>query len=880
MDLKCKMCGGTIEFEEGSTIGVCDSCGTKQTLPLMGNDRKQNLLDRAGHFLLNHDFNKAMMLYEQALSEDKQDAEVYWRIVLCRYGIEYVEDPTTHKRIPTIHRSQYKSVFADKDYQNAMKYGDMQQKQLYEEEAGKIEQIQKEILELSNKEEPYDVFICYKENDENGNRTKDSVLANELYHELKEEGFRVFYAKISLENMLGKAYEPVIFAALNSAKVMVVIGTKAEYLNSVWVKNEWSRYLKMIEEGEEKVLIPAYRDMDPYDLPEEFSHLQAQDMSKLGFMQDLIWGIKKLTIEKVQKKTVIKEEAAAESVNIETFLKRVKIFLEDGEWKRADEYCEKILDKDPENGRAYLGKMMAERHIRKEEDLKESRLPFDKDSNYQRILRFADEELVNRVKEVNEFIKKRNEEAQNQKVYEEASKLMEAAKTEEEYKNAAQEFDKITGYKDAEALALQCKEKAEESRKDLIYDNAILNMKGKDPFNYRNAIKELEKIDGWKDSVEKIKECQERIRVLEEEEKRETAEFERIRKKREKWILRGLILVFVAGITIGLFNTVIIPGYKYHKAMKLIDEGHYIAARKILVELEDCKSCSEQAASLEEDYLKEKYREAEQLLEAEDYENAYAVFINLKGYDDSRERAHLIYTEHLRKKRENGSSENEKSAKDLEEAIKYKNAKIESFRNASVGDIVTLGTYEQDNDRSNGKEEVEWIVLDKEEDRILVISRYVIDTHYFNVRNKNVTWEESSMHYWLDHGFIRDTFGMIDETMILGVTVPAEKNPYCESVDPGADTVAKVFLLSVQEVDKYFGTKEAMKCQGTAYSRSQGLFVNEETGNCYWWLRSPGNEGNVATAVDIDDSYAYAGILVDCDLIGVRPAMWLNLNPE
>jgi len=67
-----------------------------------------------------------------------------------------------------------------------------------------------------------------------------------------------------------------------------------EHFNAVWVKNEWSRYLALIKGGAKKVLIPAYKDMDPYDLPDEFSHLQAQDMSKLGFMQDLIRGIGKL----------------------------------------------------------------------------------------------------------------------------------------------------------------------------------------------------------------------------------------------------------------------------------------------------------------------------------------------------------------------------------------------------------------------------------------------------------------------------------------------------------------------------------------------------------------------------------------------------------
>ena len=130
--------------------------------------------------------------------------------------------------------------------------------------------------------------------DTNGDRTRDSLLAQDIYYQLTEQGRKVFFARITLEDVAGAQYEPYIFAALNSAKIMLAFGTDYEYFNAVWVKNEWSRYLSLIRGGEKKMLIPAYKDMDPYDLPEEFSHLQAQDMSKLGFMQDLIRGIKKI----------------------------------------------------------------------------------------------------------------------------------------------------------------------------------------------------------------------------------------------------------------------------------------------------------------------------------------------------------------------------------------------------------------------------------------------------------------------------------------------------------------------------------------------------------------------------------------------------------
>ena len=295
------MCGGTLKINDKQTVATCDYCGTPQTVPKLYDDKITNMLERADQFRRGKDFDRAAEIYEEIIREKNDDAEIYWLMVLCRYGIEYVEDPKSHERIPTVNRAQFTSIYDDADYQSAIRYADMLQKILYEKEAATINEIQKGILAISNQEEPYDVFICYKETDENGERTHDSVYANELYYELTELGYKVFFSRITLEDKLGTAYEPYIFAALNSAKVMVVIGTKPEYFNAVWVKNEWSRYLAIMKKDRKRTLIPAYRNMDPYNLPREFSHLQALDMNKLGFMSDLTRGIKKIIGDKNQQ---------------------------------------------------------------------------------------------------------------------------------------------------------------------------------------------------------------------------------------------------------------------------------------------------------------------------------------------------------------------------------------------------------------------------------------------------------------------------------------------------------------------------------------------------------------------------------------------------
>lgn len=201
--LTCKMCGGDLELSDGMTTARCPYCGTSQTVPRIDSEQRVRLYERANHFRRRNDYDMAMALYEQLLHEDQTDSEAYWSIVLCRYGVEYVEDPATHKRIPTINRAQYTSILADEDYRAALRYADAVQVKLYEQEAAQIDAIQKGILQVSLKEPPYDIFICYKETDENGQRTRDSVLADEIYYHLCKEGYRVFFSRITLQNKLG-----------------------------------------------------------------------------------------------------------------------------------------------------------------------------------------------------------------------------------------------------------------------------------------------------------------------------------------------------------------------------------------------------------------------------------------------------------------------------------------------------------------------------------------------------------------------------------------------------------------------------------------------------------------------------------------------------
>lgn len=378
--LKCKMCGGDIELAADKTFGICDFCGSTMTFPKIDDEQRAAAFNRGNHFRRIGEFDKALAVYERIVREDDTDAEAHWCCALCRFGIEYVEDPTTYEYIPTCHRASFDSFLEDVDYLAAVEYSDGVTKRQYQKDGARIAEVQRGILATFQNEEPFDVFICYKESDENGDRTRDSLMAQDVYYQLTDQGYRVFFARITLEDMAGKQYEPYIFAALNSAKVMIAIGTKPEYMNAVWVKNEWSRFLAMMKKDRHKILLPCYRDMDPYDMPEQLSVLQSYDMSKIGFVQDLIRGIKKV-LDAERKPELSQETMVVQQNNTSAapLLKRGYISLEDGDWAKADQLFEEVLNLEPECAQAYIGKLLAAERTLSLETLAQKRIKAGED---------------------------------------------------------------------------------------------------------------------------------------------------------------------------------------------------------------------------------------------------------------------------------------------------------------------------------------------------------------------------------------------------------------------------------------------------------------------------------------------------------------------
>lgn len=824
---KCKMCGGTLEINSGETTAICDYCGTIQTLPKLDSERRANLYDRANHFRRNNDYDKAMGIYEQILNEDNTDAEAYWSLVLCRYGIEYVEDPKTHNRIPTCNRTQYTSIYADENYKEAITNADGNQKKIYEAEAEKIDNIQRGILEISKKEEPFDVFICYKESDGQGRRTQDSVLAQDIYYQLKNEGYKVFFSKITLEDKLGTAYEPYIFAALNSAKIMIVVTTKAEYVNAIWVKNEWSRYLQLIDGKNGKTLIPAYKDMDPYDLPEEFSHLQALDMSKLGFMQDLIRGVHKII---KGNETIYKNETIVVNggnANTVALLKRILLFLEDGEWSSAIEYAEKVLDMDPENGYAYFYELMAECKIHSENEIINQPQPIEGHKLYKKAIRFADNKLKNKLIEYNNQIidrlaeeERRLKEEEREHLYLNVLRQMERSSTEQEYRTTAEKFKQMLGFKDSDSKVDECLQLAEKARMQAVYDKASVLGCVDDKAKLNQAMELFRTISGYKDSEEKIYECQKKIDVINCKEETEKLEAEEKRLKNEleakKKATRNKKLVKIAVASIAAISAIIFVTYNL-----IMPQVHY--------------------------------SQAVTMLKNEDYSSAITTFEALDGYKDSDAKiAECNY----------GIAKQYEMSGDYANALEYMNKSgnlpspdeiaIMTIFNSKKGDIVTYGSYEQDGDFSNGSEDIEWQVISIEDGKVMLLAEKNLDCKKYNDTWTNVSWEDSTLRTWLNSYFYNTAFSDTEREAMVAYSV----------------TNDFVYILSATEWKQY----EISRAAGNSeYAISQGVY--DENGNGWSWLRDEGIGKDHAQEIDCKGNINTFGSFVDCDNEGVRPVI-------
>ncbi len=600
------------------------------------------------------------------------------------------------------------------------------------------------------------------------------------------------------------------------------------------------------------------------------------------------------------------------TVNISPLLKRAFIFLEDGEFERADEFLEHILNQDPENAQAYLGKLMVELRIKRREDLADCEDSFDNNNNYKRAVQFADATLASELKGYVAIIEDRNA------------------------------------------------RRAEEARKNTNYLLALDDCKSNDVARLQNAIKIFTALEDYKDSSDRIAWCHQKIdqihfreeneriererlaeakRIADEKarlEKQRQAEIERIeaerRAKRNKKIAKIATPIVCAVIVfIVVLNTVIIPNAKYKNALALMNEGRCAEAIDIFEALDDYKDSTAKieecnTAMLDAIYDKAlslmskgdygqaisvfksinnhrdsaakinecqmaifdgRYDEAIALMNKGQYSEAIAVFQTIKNHRDSTTKIDECktaildgkYNDALRLMISGKYSEAisafdaldgyRDSSSNLKHCIRV--SELANLKNRKVGDYIKFGSYEQDNNTSNGKENIEWLVLDKKNDKIFVISKYALDCQQYDTHFSDVTWENCTLRKWLNNDFINSAFSADEKGMISTATLFTNSNP-TYGTNSGNATKDKIFLLDITEAYKYFSYGSKRQCETTDYATEQGA-------SCWWWLRSPGISPDYAACVDSTGQISNYGRDVGSGITAVRPAMWIDLNP-
>lgn len=490
---KCKMCGAQLDFKPGQKIVACAFCSSLQTIPDGDDEQKALLYNRANTLRMRSEFDKAIVTYQSIINTFPNESEAYWGLCLSKYGIEYVDDPRTGEKVPTCHRTLFESILDDPDYLEALKYADPIAKDLYTQEAKEIDRIQKRIIRISQKEEPYEIFICYKETDDGGSRTIDSVLAQDIYDRLTEKGYKVFFARITLENKLGQEYEPIIFAALRSAKVMLVVGTKTDHFEAVWVKNEWSRFLSFMVSDKNKYLIPCYKDIDAYDMPDEFLSLQAQDMNKIGYLQDLIRGIDKLFGRTAQPKVASEVEAAPTKKNRSGYYTRIEQAITKGDFQKADWLLDTVFAENDKDAKAYYYKIFVDARQRDLDYLSESTRDPMENQNFALAYEYADPEF----KEELDFIIKSVKENKKEVLYKKGLEL----KNSKSYDDAITTFSSLNGYRDSEKQIEECNKLLEEQK----VDNRCATIKNQFKDLYLSKIHLNKAIDSHKEKIKAYK---------------------------------------------------------------------------------------------------------------------------------------------------------------------------------------------------------------------------------------------------------------------------------------------------------------------------------------------------------------------------------------
>ncbi len=401
--LLCSSCGAALNFNCKSMC-TCEYCGVTNLLSSKG-IKNVKKINRANQYRQQKRFDDADKVYDEILDEAPPTVEVLWGKTLCRYGIEYVEDPISSKKLPTLNRIEDEDIFECELYKQAIDLADDEQKEQLKRDASEISRILKKYIDIAKKEPPYDVFICYKDTDENGKPTDDKAKGLELYNHLTGYGLKVFFSCITMKDKLGTEYEPYIFSALKSSMVMILLLCNEDYINAVWLKNEWSRFLKLREVDTKKELFIACNDIG--NLPSSFQRRENQILTETGALGNLAFNVKRYIEQKNPNrfgKTKVDGQSNSRDlhdINVKKIYNAALSHNLSYRFDSSNEMLKKAIAEDPAFAAAYWLRMCNSKNIRLE-DLTKYQIDLRGDSDFVNAINCANEAEKSQFEEISE----------------------------------------------------------------------------------------------------------------------------------------------------------------------------------------------------------------------------------------------------------------------------------------------------------------------------------------------------------------------------------------------------------------------------------------------------------------------------------------------
>lgn len=890
----CRYCGAPLETAEIS-VCECRSCGRLQSIPLIDSAEKRELLLRAEQLRREQRYDKAIQLYEKMIAMSPVDADLYWALALCRYGVLFFADGGL-----TLQRTQAHSFISDSDYQQALIFADEKQRRLMEDIAALIDEKQRRISELSVGIS-YDVLLCSSTDEESVGYSMT------LYNRMRSEGINVFYPDVTLKTTAKSEWEPYLFSAVNSAKALILTVTDPDILNDIMVMNLCGRFMSVDMSG--RAVIPVLFGVTPGELPPELSKFQALNSANLGFEQDLVSRVKALS-------GVHFNEPSAEE---NPLVRRAYIMLSDSQFSEAESMCARIEPLFPTE--AALIRLLCEYSVTTEEALGTLSADIMQSENYRLAMQYGNEALRLKLKKYALSAQENLHAADTQNnerkstfpklesadgVYSakikpvkkrsrlfllaaslvivsltttavivishyannSATGLLESEPVvsgkEAEFERAKALFDE-GNYVEAEAafISLDNYDESEKWVYKCRYMQAEKLLENNDAENARNIFLRL---GDYKDSAEKVKLCDYKTAELVEEngEYEAAAEafdslgsfFDSKTRKKECMYKQaaGLLDRRELDSAEAIFKE--IKSYSdsaeqlkkidYQRAEALFDNGEYSSAYEKFSELDSWSDSYARA----KDSL---YQYAKKLFEDGDYYNAVSPLSKLGDYLDSRD---MLNASWLARALEKIEGHDKRKAYDtltfrVDEGYAPAQPYITSLRNEVLmssdwGRDIYLGKYfNADPDVAS---HIEWLVIKREEGMALVVSESALEYLPFDTGG-NSAWTNSSLRSWLNGEFYQSAFTDEEKALIVSAGNGGSED--------------KVFLLSCDEAATMF---------------TRAVSPNKSTATIYTQLKIP--KGNELYCWQKDGFFSESGTdSIPCSDPGlIFPAMWIKIE--